>query len=48
MSMYRPISKTILNRGRLEEIKDSYVIRKEKGEEEVRIPLLSIDLSSSF
>lgn len=48
MSTYRPVSKTILNKGGLEEIQDSYVIGKEKGEEEVKIPLLLTDLGSSF
>lgn len=48
MSIYRPISKTIINKGGLEKAEDRYVIRKEKGEEEVGIPLVFIYLSSSF
>lgn len=48
MSIHGPISKTITNKGDLEKIEDIYMIRKVKGAEEVRIPLVFIYLSSSF
>lgn len=48
MSIYRPISITIINKGELVKIKYIYMIRKEKGEREVGIPLVFIYLSSSF
>lgn len=48
MSIFRPISKTIINKGGLEKIEENYMIRKENREGEVGIPLVFTYLSSTF